>query len=392
MSNHPTVPNQQPPPITAAAIARNSLNRNSATAPASAPADPTTTNATCVSGTAAQGTADSCAGCPSKDTCAANAPTAAEEAAQKADLQSTLSPITHKLLVLSGKGGVGKSTVCSQLAFTLAARGYKVGVMDVDICGPSTARLFGLRGRTVHHSSSGWTPIYVNENLCVMTTAFLLPGENDAVVWRGPRKNGLIRQFLVETDWGELDYLIIDTPPGTSDEHISTVQYLRGGSGGGSTADGSNESIAAVVVTTPEEVAMMDVRKELNFCTKVQCPVLGIIENMARYECRVEEVSFKGLDGSDITAEIQALIGEKYGGVRANVDVFPTSGSGVPGMAAEFGCDYLGTLNLEPALQKCCEEGKDFTLEYKESKSSQAVAAINGFADVIVKKLPPRED
>jgi Mrp family chromosome partitioning ATPase len=96
--------------------------------------------------------------------------------------------------------------------------------MDVDICGPSAARLFGLRGRTVHHSSSGWTPIYVTENLCVMSTAFMLPSESDAVVWRGPRKNGLIRQFLVESDWGELDYLLVDTPPGTSDEHISTVQ------------------------------------------------------------------------------------------------------------------------------------------------------------------------
>lgn len=187
----------------------------------------------------------------------------------------------------------------------------------------------------------------------------------------------------METDWGELDYLLIDTPPGTSDEHISTVQYLRSGDVGGVSG--------AVIVTTPEEVAMMDVRKELNFCKKVQCPILGIVENMARFECRVEEVSFSGPDGADITKDIQAIIAKKFGGVTANVDVFPTSGGGVPGMAKEFECDYLGTLNLEPALQKCCEEGKNFTTEHRDSKS-QAVGAINGFVDVLLKKLPPVGD
>lgn len=168
-----------------------------------------------------------------------------------------LSQVKHIILVLSGKGGVGKSTVSAQIAFTLASMNKQVGLLDVDICGPSIPRMLGLVGQEVHQSASGWSPVYVEDNLGVMSIGFMLPSNDDAIIWRGPRKNGLIKQFLTDVDWGQLDYLIIDTPPGTSDEHISIVQYLKSAN-----VDG------AIIVTTPQEVAMADVRKEINFCKK----------------------------------------------------------------------------------------------------------------------------
>ena len=168
-----------------------------------------------------------------------------------------MSMVKHKILVLSGKGGVGKSTFSAQLAFALAQQGKQVGLLDVDICGPSIPRMLGLMGHEVHQSASGWSPVYVEDNLGVMSIGFMLPTQDDAVIWRGPRKNGLIKQFLTDVVWNELDYLIVDTPPGTSDEHISIVQYLKDAK-----IDG------AVVVTTPQEISMADVRKELNFCKK----------------------------------------------------------------------------------------------------------------------------
>lgn len=137
-----------------------------------------------------------------------------------------------------------------------------MGLLDVDICGPSIPRMLGALGAKVHQSVDGWSPVWLSENLGVMSIGFMLPGEDDAVIWRGPKKNGLIQQFLGDVEWGELDYLVVDTPPGTSDEHISVVQLLKGGGAGGNLA-------GAVVVTTPQEVALADVRKELNFCVCV---------------------------------------------------------------------------------------------------------------------------
>lgn len=140
------------------------------------------------------------------------------------DVKQRLAGVKHKLLVLSGKGGVGKSTVACQLAFALAGKGFQVGLLDVDITGPSVPRMLGLLGQEVHQSAAGWSPVYVDDNLGVMSIGFMLPNADDAIIWRGPKKSGIIKQFLVDVQWGELDYLIIDTPPGTSDEHISIVQ------------------------------------------------------------------------------------------------------------------------------------------------------------------------
>ena len=167
-------------------------------------------------------------------------------------------PVKHKILVLSGKGGVGKSTFAAQLSFALAGLDKQIGLLDIDICGPSIPKMLGLEGQEIHQSNLGWSPVYVEDNLGVMSIGFMLPDPDEAVIWRGPRKNGLIKQFVKDVDWGDLDYLVVDAPPGTSDEHISIMQYLKA-----SNVDG------AIIVTTPQEVSLIDVRKEINFCKKV---------------------------------------------------------------------------------------------------------------------------
>jgi Mrp family chromosome partitioning ATPase len=218
------------------------------------------------------GKASSCAGCPNQAACASGEAKKADPAV--ADVKDRLCNVKKKILVLSGKGGVGKSTTSAQLSFGFAARNMDVGLLDVDICGPSIPRMLGLTGHDVHQSSSGWSPVYVDDKLAVMSIGFMLPNQDDAIIWRGPRKNGLIKQFLTDVNWGDLDVLVVDTPPGTSDEHLSIVTYLAE-----SAVDG------AVIVTTPQEVSLMDVRKEINFCRKVNIPIIGVVENMSGYIC-----------------------------------------------------------------------------------------------------------
>lgn len=179
---------------------------------------------------------------------------------------STRRPLlTHRRLFLSRR-----------LFFFLHSASIKqTGLMDIDICGPSLPHLLGLQNETLHTSASGWSPIYVSSNLACISIGFLLPSTSAPVIWRGPKKNQLIKQFLKDVDWGDsLDYLVVDTPPGTSDEHLSVVKYLQAGG-----VDG------AVLVTTPQEVSLQDVRKELDFCRKVGVPVLGVVENMSGFVC-----------------------------------------------------------------------------------------------------------
>ncbi|KAK9248168.1 P-loop containing nucleoside triphosphate hydrolase protein [Lipomyces tetrasporus] len=192
------------------------------------------------------------------------------------DPPSSLSKIRHIVLVLSGKGGVGKSSITTQLALSLVQQGHSVGVLDIDLTGPSLPRMFGLESKKIHQSSKGWVPVYTDasKRLCVMSIGFLLKDRGDSVVWRGPKKSAMIRQFVRDVVWGELDYLLIDTPPGTSDEHISIAEQLRDAKPDG-----------AVLVTTPQAVATADVRKELSFCRKVGFEVLGVVENMSGFLC-----------------------------------------------------------------------------------------------------------
>ncbi|PSN58305.1 Cytosolic Fe-S cluster assembly factor NUBP2 [Blattella germanica] len=187
-----------------------------------------------------------------------------------------LTGVKHVILVLSGKGGVGKSTVSVQLAITLKKAGYKVGLLDIDLCGPSIPYLLRLEGKDVHQCPEGWVPVFADKDqkLAVMSIGFLLKSKNDAVVWRGPKKHAMIKQFLSDVYWQDIDYLIIDTPPGTSDEHITVMECLK-----------TLNYDGAVLVTTPQAVSIEDVRKELTFCRKTGIPVLGIIENMSGFVC-----------------------------------------------------------------------------------------------------------
>ncbi len=179
--------------------------------------------------------------------------------------------IKHKIVVLSGKGGVGKSTVAVNLAYALAAKGKRVGLLDVDIHGPSVPTMLGVTEQRAVGYQEGIHPLQ-HGDLKVMSVGFFLGDPDDAIIWRGPRKNALIKQFVEDVRWGDLDYLIVDTPPGTGDEPLSVCKILNG-------IDG------AVVVTTSQEVAQADVRKSLNFCQLLEIPVAGIVENMSSFPC-----------------------------------------------------------------------------------------------------------
>ncbi|CCH43190.1 Cytosolic Fe-S cluster assembling factor [Wickerhamomyces ciferrii] len=189
----------------------------------------------------------------------------------------SLKHIKHIVLILSGKGGVGKSSVTTQTALTLVNKGFKVGVLDIDLTGPSLPRMFGLENKQVFQGTNGWIPVYIDSSkkLSIMSLGFLLNDRGNSVVWRGPKKTAMIKQFIKDVAWDkDLDYLLIDTPPGTSDEHISIAEELKFANPDG-----------AIIVTTPQNVATSDVKKELNFCKKVNFKPLGIVENMSGFIC-----------------------------------------------------------------------------------------------------------
>eukprot|EP01104_Vermistella_antarctica_P016355 TRINITY_DN5551_c0_g1_i1.p1 TRINITY_DN5551_c0_g1~~TRINITY_DN5551_c0_g1_i1.p1 ORF type:complete len:425 (+),score=96.39 TRINITY_DN5551_c0_g1_i1:186-1460(+) len=265
----PPTPSSTPVPTPSSPPSSSSSSSSSTTGP-----DGVVTLEGCPSQTDRAGKADGCIGCPGRELCltSVSAPDPAQDS-----LDVRMRAIKKKVLVLSGKGGVGKSTVASQLAIALSERGLKVGVLDLDICGPSMPRLLGIPpGVQVQNSNYGWKPIVpaLYPTIKVMSVQFLLADTDSAVVWRGPRKTGLIKQFLKDTYWGRLDYLIVDTPPGTSDEHLSIVSALKN-----ARPDG------AVMVTTPQELALSTVRKEMSFCAKMDVRVLGFVENMSGFAC-----------------------------------------------------------------------------------------------------------
>ena len=192
--------------------------------------------------------------------------------AEQEQIRNRLKQIKRQILILSGKGGVGKSTVAVNIAVSLALAGKKVGLLDIDIHGPSIPKILNLEGKTVQAAGDSILPIETAENLKVMSIGFLLRGSSDAVIWRGPMKYQMIKQFLKDVQWGNLDFLIVDSPPGTGDEPLSVVQLLEN-------ADG------AIIVTTPQEVALSDVRKCITFCRNLGLPVLGVLENMSGFVC-----------------------------------------------------------------------------------------------------------
>ncbi|CAH00781.1 iron-sulfur cluster assembly protein CFD1 [Kluyveromyces lactis] len=239
-------------------------------------------------------------------------------------MPESLKDIKHIILVLSGKGGVGKSSVTTQTALTLCLKGYKVGVLDIDLTGPSLPRMFGLENKQVYQASKGWIPVSVpttsGGELKLMSLGFLLDDRGNSVVWRGPKKSAMIKQFIKDVDWGDLDYLIIDTPPGTSDEHISIAEELRWAAPDG-----------AIIVTTPQGVATADVRKEINFCKKVNFNILGVIENMSGFIC-------------PHCAEC--------------TDIF-SRGGGFK-LASEYNVPYLGNIPIDPTFVELIEKQTGF--------------------------------
>ena len=175
--------------------------------------------------------------------------------------------VKNKLLVMSGKGGVGKTTIAVNLAYALSKKGLKVGLLDVDIHGPNVPKMLHLEGEKLSTKNKKIIPIKVKDNLKVMSMAFLL-NKNDAVIWRGPMKHNIIKQFLEDVDWGNLDYLVIDFPPGTGDEAISIAQLLQNITG-------------SIIIATPQQVALIDIIKAIDFSNKVNIPIIGLIENMS---------------------------------------------------------------------------------------------------------------
>jgi len=248
-------------------------------------------------------------------------------------LHNCLSRIKHKVVVLSGKGGVGKSTVAVNLAVSLVLAGKRVGLLDVDFHGPSVPKMLGLEGTPIQGEMGRMVPVEL-DGLKVMSIGFLLRDQDDAVIWRGPMKMRAINQFLKDVEWGDLDYLIVDAPPGTGDEPLSVCQLIED-------ADG------AVVVTTPQDVAVAAVRKSITFCRQLKLPVLGVIENMSGLAC----------------PHCNKLIG-----------VFKSGGG--ERMAREMNVPFLGRIPVDPAIGETCDAGKPYISAHVGSETAKAFACV----------------
>ena len=283
---------------------------------------------------------DSCdctsAGCGNSTGCAAPSAPAEESLEafldQKA-LKERLQRIRHKVIVLSGKGGVGKSTVATNVAISLALAGKKVGLLDVDIHGPSIPKMLKLDQAGIQVEDGAMLPVE-KAGLKVMSVGFLLRHSDEAVIWRGPMKMGVIQQFLKDVAWGDLDYLIIDSPPGTGDEPLSVCQLAA-------PMDG------AIVVTTPQAVATADVRKSINFCAQLKLPVLGVVENMSGFVC------------------------PKCGEIT---NIFTTGGG--EQMATEMNVPFLGRIPIDPAVGTACDAGTPFVYHYNKTETAKAFERI----------------
>ena len=239
-----------------------------------------------------------------------------------------LAKIKHKIVVMSGKGGVGKSTIATNLAFSLSQNGYEVGLMDVDINGPDIAKMLGIENERLGTVDGGIAPVMVPPHLKVMSMAFLLKDRDTPVIWRGPLKMGAIKQFLGDVKWGNLDYLIIDLPPGTGDEPLSIAQLIPGGH--------------AIVVTTPQEVALLDSRKAVNFAKTLKMPIIGILENMSGLTCPH---------------------------CNKRIDLFKTGGGSKA--AIDLMVPFLGSIPIDPKIVETGDSGKTFILKYSKSKSAK---------------------
>ena len=268
-----------------------------------------------------------CGSCSSQGTCQ-------DQDNKDQKLNAALCRIKNKIVVLSGKGGVGKSSVAVNIAVGLAQAGKKVGLIDVDVHGPSVPRLLNLSQAKPQAGENSLEPIPWNDNLSVMSLGFLIPNKEDSVIWRGPVKMGLIRQFLEEVSWGDLDYLIVDCPPGTGDEPLSVMQLL-------------GREAQAVIVTTPQDLAVDDVRRSINFCRQTQNPVLGVVENMSGFVCPH---------------------------CQEKVDIFHSGGG--ERLARESGIPFLGRIPLDPEMVNAADEGRSLLETGEENATTKAFKSV----------------
>ena len=279
--------------------------------------------------------ASSCETC-GDSSCSAKTPADKQRLEQQQaeqNLQQRLGHIRHKIVVMSGKGGVGKSSVAVNLALALAMQDKAVGLLDVDIHGPSVPKMLGVEEEVPYPGEEGMTPVSAL-GVKVMSLGFLLENPGDAVIWRGAMKHGVIRQFVGEVAWGPLDYLVVDCPPGTGDEPLSVAQTLGSGT-------------KAVIVTTPQDVAISDVRKSISFCRQLNIPMLGIVENMSGFVCP---------------------------GCGQEHHIFKEGGGA--SLAAEAGVPFLGAIPLDPTLAVAGDAGKPCLVSAPEGAVAQAFQAI----------------
>ena len=262
-------------------------------------------------------------------------------------LRERLDRIGKKIMVMSGKGGVGKSTVAANLAVYLAMEGFDVGLLDADIHGPNIPKMLGVEDEKLHGSNKGIVPIKAMENLSVISVGYMLESQDTPVIWRGAMKHGVIKQFLGEVNWGDLDFLIVDLPPGTGDEPLSVAQLIG-------SSDGS------IIVTTPQDVALLDSRKSVNFSKRLEVPVLGIIENMSGFTCPH---------------------------CNKDIDLFKVGGG--EKAAKEMDVPFLGRIPIDTEVIESGDSGKPFV---RHMRDSAAFLAFSEFMDEFLKIVDTKKE
>ena len=263
---------------------------------------------------------------------------AREEENQK--LEKQLAKIRNTILVMSGKGGVGKSTVAANLALSLAREGFRVGVLDGDIHGPDIPKILGVEDVSLTGDGEGGIkPVTAFDTIKVVSVGYLLESRDTPVIWRGPMKHSVMRQFLKDVNWGELDYLVVDLPPGTGDEPLSIAQLIRG--------PAAAVAPWAIIVTTPQDVALLDARKSVEFARALELRILGVIENMSGFSC--------------------PHCGE-------SIDLFK-AGGGLKA-AEDLRVNFLGAVPIDPRIVRDTDEGRPFVMTDDSSQANMAFARI----------------
>ena len=257
-----------------------------------------------------------------------------EQAQKDAAIKQSLGKIKNKIIVMSGKGGVGKTSTSVNLSIALASSGYQVGIMDVDLHGPDVPRMLGLNGMPQLAPSHKLSPLRYSDNLSAISIEPFIPGKDDAIIWRGPLKFSAIRQFIGDVEWGELDFLVIDSPPGTGDEPLTVAQMIS--------------DAKAIIVTTPQEIALADVRKSINFCRAVKMEIFGMIENMSGFNC-------------PHCGELIELFGSG-GGERT---------------AKEMGVRFLGRIPFDPGVVTCGDSGTCYQQVHTNSAVARAFSEVS---------------